>query len=476
MNRCGDRPRGSEGPDDLDRLLAGARWPEPRPGWSDRLGSFWRRVRSPLGGDSLPASSCPPCAASDPDGPFISHAGQGSCSPGLTAKPDAPRRTNRRRGLTAAVAVAASLLAVVLIGRAWLPLAERLEPESPSQDATGPLQPAAVPLRVTGQAPTAYEASLFRRLTAAKSPTPRAAEDVLARALAERVKNPAGDLDSLGRPLLARRHAHERELLRRLARCDEKGRIAAIDLLSRVGTPVSVPWLVQLSQYPPTHEAATRALGRLADPRMVSQLIRRETSPNLRRELLGCLLLRRDFDSLCVYLSFVGMPETSRLAAEALAASPRPPVDELLAFFASPRQEERTAAAVVLGRLDNPAVVARLVQMVRRDVHAREALMALAASEEPSALAFLASARRNDALLGLVLAAEHHVQPWREACPPRPRATEDESTDRRTEDFFWRMTAWPSMTKLAFGWNSATGVALRLTHITTLTLGTVEVT
>jgi hypothetical protein len=97
-------------------------------------------------------------------------------------------------------------------------------------------------------------------------------------------------------------------------------------------------------------------------------------------------------------LERVADPATADAALAAVAAFPTPPTDALVARLAAPRVDIRGAAARALGRVDDPAVARRLAAMAAADIHPREALAALASSDQPDAARFFALARESDAL------------------------------------------------------------------------------
>ena len=79
---------------------------------------------------------------------------------------------------------------------------------------------------------------------------------------------------------------------------------------------------------------------------------------------------RQTFDRLVsgslreTFLECVRNRTTSEAALAALKRVDAVPVEQIFQFFDSPRQGERFAAAVVLGRLDDPEIPRRLIRMV----------------------------------------------------------------------------------------------------------------
>ena len=88
-------------------------------------------------------------------------------------------------------------------------------------------------------------------------------DELLSRTLAQRVIEPEGDLEELVQPLLANRAEYERRLLERLGTLAGQWKLAAIELLSCIGSEASLPIMLHLSLLPTTHAAAVRARSEL---------------------------------------------------------------------------------------------------------------------------------------------------------------------------------------------------------------------
>jgi HEAT repeat protein len=241
-------------------------------------------------------------------------------------------------------------------------------------------------------------------------PARQADEQLVEEAIASRLADPAADPDKLAEPLLSSRESYEPLLAERIRRCTGPEQVAAIELAGCVGTARSVPLLLELSRQPATHAAAVRALGRLADSEPLGRLAAEEPNADLQQELLAALVARQDARSVAVYLALVAQPQTQQAALAALHRVDRPPVEPLFQFLASPKREQRTAAAVALGSLDDPEVSARLIRMVVREGNRQEPLLALVASRERDAWSFVSLARRDPLLIGSVRSIEYRLK------------------------------------------------------------------
>lgn len=396
MNWGEETPGGQHEPDPLDRLLQSAAWPEPEPERVARLEQRWR---------------------------WLSRA---------------RARRKRRSRAVAWLAVAVGLLAAVALGwrllrpsgksegtaPGWQTVATEQPPPQTAEQEPITQRPQDEPLvndlpqvrpeKVDSLAPsrpaTAYEALVFRSITrnrrlAVQEP----ADDLLELALRRRLSDSEADLDEVAKPLLAARQSYERALVWQVQDASGPRQVAAIELLGCVGSRQSIPLLIELSRRAPTHAPAMRALARLADPDTLGQLASLETDAKLQQELMAELLGRQDRRSVAAYLTLVSTRSTSQPALAALDCVQSAPAELLFEFFDAPQQRQRVAAAVVLGRLDDPEIPRRLIQMVAHDVRRPEALVALVASSDQEALRFVALAERDPMWMGSVHAARHQV-------------------------------------------------------------------
>jgi len=388
MNASNDSMPNDRERDALDPLLDQAEWPAVEADRLERLESHWK-----------------------------------SLSP---ARPRGQRRWGR---LAALLAVAAALLVGILL-RQNLSKTARDAPVAPYHPTVvvpeqpilpkpnpgpslDPITPAPRrPRPPVSRPPTALEtfvAQAQQRSSLARPVTDR--EGVLQPVIEARLAEPAGDLSDLVGPLLAERAHHEMTLLWHMQSAQSAARRkVAIELLGWVGSDRAVPVLLEASRHGEFHAPATRALARLADSELVGRLAQAESDTTLQQELLAELFARRDGRSLAVFLASVRDRSTFDSALAVLDAATDPPLEELLAFFDSSRQQERYAAALVLGRINEPAASQRLINMVLHDQRRREALFALVARDDDQAALFVDSAGHDPTLQGLVLAAQHQAK------------------------------------------------------------------
>ncbi len=365
--------------DELDRLLAQAKWPEPSAGQIQRLETHWQQVQ------------------------------------------DGGRRRHRP-----AVAYAAALAASVLLAVGasyWTFWGERTIPDlQPTrQDPVWPValtEPTITPSTgIVVREPNVYErVVLIDRAREARS-LPDALEQTAAMTLEQAIAVAVEALDAnahadIVKPLavLARKRSSSERILGRIV-CDPsaENRLGAVRLLARVASPRSLPLLVRLAADPTLHAAAVFGLARLADEAELRQLARVESDAILRKELLTALLIRNTPEAIGEYLGFVIDPALHVDALAALSGTEAPPIDLLAARLDDPRMPVRRAAAQALGTLDDPRAADRLRQAMA-GFGRQEALMGLLVSPSRRASQIVDQARQDVYLMASVQAAERQLQ------------------------------------------------------------------
>jgi hypothetical protein len=415
MNRPENHPSHELPSDPLDEVLRSAAWPEPEPDRLQRLEQRWsrlwvarvrrRRAASVLCLVTIAAGLCaairlwPLLPGGERESREIAPATPLS-EPHEQHAPSEPHVPPSRQVVDRQVAPVEMPHGLVLQQAA----------EAPSPQ----LAPAQARKLVRSRPATPYERLAFRALTRRRLAGPKrpdhAVQSLVTAAIERRVAEPAADLDELAKPLLDARLESEQALIASLQRSSGPRQFASIELLGCVGTRQSVPALVALAAFSETHAPSVRALARLADAETIARLAAAERDPALQHELFAALLDAGDLRSVVAYLEFVQKPETRAQALAALDRAAAPPLDALFLLLDSSQQAQRTAAAVVLGRIDRREVSETLIQMVLRDVQRPEALLALAASSRTEASQFVALARRDPTLAGPAGAAQYKLE------------------------------------------------------------------
>lgn len=392
LNSSEEQPR-----EPLEALLREAAWPEPGPETLARLRQCWfdlspaqarpARTRFRRG---MALAAMLACLAT---GGLLWHAAHSQREPQLAAPapPAAP-------GPPPAIRLAHEELESNATG-----LGERKPPGNGRWERSDE-----APEVAAVRDPNAYESLLFcagqrRRALARQQPDDRFVADAVGQLLAD----PSSDPRTAAAPLIPRRASAEPRLATMAQQARGEEQLAAIRLLGIVGTHRSIPILLELKQHATAHEAAVRSLAALADSELLGRLAAAEQNPLLRRELLASLLTRGDVPSVAVFLCFVEDGSWDPLALAVAAERSTLPLEELLGFLRGPQPSRRMAAARVLGRIDDPRIPQRLIQMVLENVYRQESLVALLSSPRREASEFLAGARRDPLLVASVQAAHY---------------------------------------------------------------------
>jgi hypothetical protein len=414
MNSDPDRPAAEGTGDPLDDLLRSAQWPEP----SDRLDDLLRMARWPE-------------PAVDPLDRWLAKARWPEPAEEL-ARCRAPwdqtlllARKHRRR-LLAFTGLAASLLAAVAfwgwqVARhttspvvaakiaAGVPAAKDLPRATIPGKATGriggPASPAHAAAGISRPATPAEIRLFYRRLARQKARARFDSGTFLEAVVARRVAEPATDLQELTRPLQAERAGCEQRLLQCFRGLTLEQQAAAIDVLGCIGSEASTPLLLRASLQAALHGPAIRAIGKIGDAETIARLVPKEADAELQEEMLAALLGRGEPRAVAAYLDLVTRPGLEGRPMAALARVEQPPVEMLFQFLAGPKLSRRLAAALVLGRLDGPAITPRLIQLAAGGASRQEAMVALLASDNEDAIRFVQNARRSTLLAGVLSAA-----------------------------------------------------------------------
>ena len=140
--------------------------------------------------------------------------------------------------------------------------------------------------------------------------------DVIDQLLVQRIAEPDGDLQELVEPLLADRAHYEGRLLERFQTFSGEQELAAIELLSCIGSDACVPLLLRLSHRAATRVPAIHALLRTADTRTLTWLALREWNPDLREEITAALRARGDEQAVAFVLATQGERSWSTLGSD----------------------------------------------------------------------------------------------------------------------------------------------------------------
>jgi hypothetical protein len=366
------QPRDPAGGDSLDRLLAGARWPEPTVESEQRLRTFWAGVS--------PARETAPLL----------------------------RFPLRRLAAAAAVLIVAGGVVWFVVSRQHRPAQQQIvTPVAPSADPGRSPAASPRPEPLTPRPPTNREklvmagAAAHYRANERRTRLVGRVDDAVAAIAADSSVDPAALLAALTRPSATLPPAPPvppELLVGRLAGLARTGepalRPAAARLLAGLRLRSTLPVFIELARQPETKAVAYEQVIAMADDATLAQVAQEEADAESRHRLLAALVGRGRPQATVAYLRQVADARTSASALEALDEVHHPPVDALVTQLGNTDARIRFAAAKALGRINGPDVTARMAALVERDVHRREALAALIYSRGKEAARYLDTARK----------------------------------------------------------------------------------
>ena len=153
------------------------------------------------------------------------------------------------------------------------------------------------------------------------------------------------------------------------------------------------------------YRPAIRAISKIGDAETVARLVPKESDAELQEQMLAALLARSELRAVAAYLDLVTRPGLEGRPLAVLARVEHPPVEMLFQYMAGPQLSRRLAAALVLGRLDGPAITRRLIQVAAGGGNRQEAMVALLACSNEEAVRFVQNARQSVLLAGVLSAA-----------------------------------------------------------------------
>ena len=423
MSEFEKQPDSERPADPLDQLLNAAEWPEPDAEADDRLLRHW----SSLQFDQLLGEADWP----DPDADAVNRLHRHWWSLRVTKGTG----VSQTRFLVRVAAVAAVI--VLAVGSWWLlrtdpapglPVAPVVPHPGPAQIAddadtgnrttpdpdTGDVADDEVVIaESTNSRPaTPYELLLVRSVERRSQEPPVEAEPVVESPIEQFVANPDADTAAFVASLDVDRAAFEQELLEMIENVPAEQQSRIIHVLEYVASSASILPLIELSRSEETRRDAVRALTLLADVEVIAGLASSEFDEESRQQYLAELLSRQNEEALTAYLDLLMDRPTRNSALAVLDEETMPPVRLLFGFMRGPNYSRRMAAAIVLGRLDQPDVTEQLIRLTRSQFNRQEAFVGLLVSPDERAGRFLSIAHQDQTMIAAVTSAQlqlHHL-------------------------------------------------------------------
>jgi hypothetical protein len=196
----------------------------------------------------------------------------------------------------------------------------------------------------------------------------------------------------------------EQTLLARLRRAGDFDEARGIILRLRdVGTPASIPALLKMANQGAARPDALAAVEQILGVDRLADVVRQASSPAVRAGLMARLLAANSAQALSGFLALVADPASRSEALTAVLAAKQLPLDRFVQALDAPLKSDRMAAAIVLGRVNTPAVSEALIARVSQPGRASvETWVALLACRSEKADQFLVQAVCRPQTLGQV--------------------------------------------------------------------------
>ena len=145
-----------------------------------------------------------------------------------------------------------------------------------------------------------------------------------------------------------------------------------------------------------TKTDAGLAISKLADVRTLGQLVLETSDADLQSQLMAGLLCRHDADSLDLFLELTAKYDLYSAAQKSGGIADCVPTEMLLQRLRSNRTRIARAAAITMSGMNDPNITEYLLQLAKRPESHHQAVMALTARTDDSAVQFVQLAS-NDA-------------------------------------------------------------------------------
>lgn len=389
--------RDAESPDDpLDQLLSEAEWPEADAEAVNRLRQRWRSLRTVQRGRQRRRRLVFWLTASAAGVALVAGGWwlwRPAPEPGRAVAPVIPERPAER--------------IAVDDGAEDPGVSDVRAPDSRDRDLVR--DKPVVASSTSSRPATPYELLLIRSIERRSSIPPAERPPTVESIIHEFLSDPNSDASEFAVSLAVDHATCEQKLLALIDDAPAHERTRIVQLLEHVGSRRSVPRLMELSRSSETHNDAVRALTVLADVETIAGLAIAETD-EFRREMISELLSRQSDEALAAFLDLLADGRTREAALAVLDNRTMPPVERLFDFMRGSDYSRRWAAAVVLGRLDDPVITERLIRLAQGNVNRQEALAGLLASRDEQAGQFVSIAARDQTMIGAVYSARLQLQ------------------------------------------------------------------
>ena len=164
---------------------------------------------------------------------------------------------------------------------------------------------------------------------------------------------------------------------------------SAFRILCRVGSQSSLPLILKYRSIEATQPDAALAISKLADARLLKQLILETDNTDLQSQLMAGLLCRHDADSLDLFLELTAKHDLYSAAQKSGGIAHCVPTEILMQRLGSNRVNIARAAAITMSGMSDPHITEYLLQLANHPESQQSAVMALTARTDDSAIRFV---------------------------------------------------------------------------------------
>ena len=164
---------------------------------------------------------------------------------------------------------------------------------------------------------------------------------------------------------------------------------SAFRILCRVGTQSSLPLILKYRNIEATQADAAVAISKWANARLLEKLVLETHDADLQSQLLAGLLCRHNTDSLDLFLELTAKHDLYSAAQKSGGIAHCVPTEILMQRLRSNRANIARAAAITMSGMNDPKITEYLMRLANRPESYEQAVMALTARTDDSAIRFV---------------------------------------------------------------------------------------
>ena len=174
-----------------------------------------------------------------------------------------------------------------------------------------------------------------------------------------------------------------------LSGCLKQQATSAFRILCRVGSQFSLPLILKYRNIEATQTDAALAISKWANARLLEQLVLETHDADIQSQLMAGLLCRHDTNSLDYFLELTAKHDLYSAAQKSGGIAHCVPTEILMQRLRSNRANIARAAAITMSGMNDPNITEYLMRLANRPESYEQAVMALTARTDDSAIRFV---------------------------------------------------------------------------------------